>query len=184
MATTGSDHDDTALARFAAGDPAEDVFECAVPALTGMIRGYLMWFGARNEAVEDLAQEALVRVYLHRGRRNGTSVPALRGWVQALCRNLVIDSARCARTEPVTVVPARPEGSMRDVRRHLEQCIVELREPDATVFRLRYDLGWAPSRIAQLFGWKVRNCELVLARAKATVGLCLRRKGYDIKAGS
>ena len=170
---------ETALERFAGGCLEEDTFEAAVPEISRLIRGYLAWARVGQDAIEDLAQEAIVRVYLRREDRRGTTVASLRAWLRVICRNLALSAH--ARKTPVPVeddFESESADDRLDLRDALRHCIDGLREPDRTVFRLRFLNGLSTREIAELQGWKVRNCEHVLARARASLERALRREGY------
>jgi RNA polymerase sigma factor (sigma-70 family) len=111
---------------------------------------------------------------------------SFRGWLRVLCRNLVADGAREARplAGPVLAETCVEAGEELGIREALQACIDRLREPDRTVFKLRYDSGWTTAGIAELFGWKQRNCELVLARARESLSRCLRQAGCGLQTGS
>jgi RNA polymerase sigma factor (sigma-70 family) len=170
---------DDAFEKLAAGETSEAIFEAAVPVLAGAIRGYLAWFGVRGESLEDLAQEAMVRVYINRVRRRGSNVPSMRRWIQTVCRNLVVDSARGTNTDPAADWPEAETPDHSELCASMKGCLAVLKEPDATVFRLRYELGWSTREIASLFGWRPRNCELILARARKRMAACLRQRGFE-----
>jgi RNA polymerase sigma factor (sigma-70 family) len=172
-----------ALEQFAAGDPSEACFEAVLPELARLVRGYLTWCGVRGEEIEDLAQEATVRIYTARHRRRGRGIPSLRAWIRTICRNLAV-SARSRREAPRNPEPIDFPVARLDLREALDLGIERLREPDRTVFRMRYELEWTTREIADLHGWKMRNCEYVLARARDALARWLTREGFGgLEAG-
>ncbi len=171
-----------ALHRFAAGDSTEEAFEAAVPELARLIRGYLYFARVPRDELEDLAQDAIVRVYTKRSDRTGTTEASLRAWLRTICRNLALN----ARARPDPPPPASDEtrpADRLDLREALDTCLARLREPDRTVFRLRHLRELTTHEIAELYGWKLRNTEYVLARARESMQRHLRREGYDRARG-
>lgn len=172
------DPSDSPLERFAAGDMSPQAFDAALPELARLVRGYLAFARVHRDQLEDLAQEAMIRVYTRRQDRTGTSVASLRAWLRVICRNLALSSRPRMEPPPPTAVAETPHHDL-DLRDALRHCIAALREPDQTVFRLRYLRDLATREIAELYGWKVRNCEHVLARARQSLSSSLRREGYE-----
>ena len=158
----------------------EAAFEAAVPELARLLRGYLTWAGVPAARIEDLAQDAMIRVYLRRESRNGRDLASLKAWMRVICRNLAAND-RAKKGAPV--VPAaeseNPVGDW-DLREALDRCLECLREPDRSVFRLRYEREFTTREIAELYGWKMRNCEHVQARARKSMERLLRQQGYDL----
>jgi len=197
---SGREEADAALARLAAGDGSEAAFETALGELARLVRGYLVFEGVDPDDLEDLAQEAIVRAYTARHRRRGDTVASLRAWLRVICRNL----SRSARGRekrgtrpgpagpreraPSTLAAATPASGpppsvepaeVLDLREALRTCLGRLREPDRTVVALRYLRELDTREIAELYGWKRRNCEHVLARARGSLERQLRREGFE-----
>ena len=114
-----------AFEQFARGNHAESVFEAALPEVARLIRGYLIWHGVYGENVEDVAQDVLVKVYIHKGQKKARSQAATRAWLKTICRNAAIDKRRTH-----TVVHALPEDVSQtgnpngaDLVEALEHCI-------------------------------------------------------------
>ena len=169
---------DAARDERSAGLDSDEAFDAAVPTLARLVRGYLTFARVSPDDLEDLAQEAILRLYLSKGKRSGRTVASLRAWLRVVCRNLALD-ARPKRTVTVEAEPYATPHEQLDLRQAIETGIDLLREPDGTVFRLRHVRGLDNREIAELYGWKVRNCEHVLARARATLERYLRRQGYE-----
>lgn len=171
-----------ALERFAAGAMDDATFEAAIPALARLIRAYLVRLGIRAQNLEDVAQEVMIRVHIYRHRRKGTTMASLKWWLQTICRHMAIDYGTAPAAEPETRLEAEAPGTSPcpELPEALEHCLSKMREPDATVLRVRHDLQWSCADIAELFGWQKRNCERILARARAALIECLRSRGIEI----
>lgn len=171
-----------ALERFASGATDDHTFEAALPVLARMIRAYLVRLGIRAHNLEDVAQEVIIRVHIYRHRRRGTTMASLKWWLHTICRHMAIDHCAAVAFEPdsLAAAAARTSSAPPDLPEALEHCISKLREPDATIFRVRHDLQWSCADIAAMFGWQKRNCERILARARAALIECLRGKGIEI----
>lgn len=172
------DKADEAFERFATGDMTEEAFEAAVPQLSRLVRGYLAWARVHSGDLEDLAQEAMVRAYTCREDRTGRTGASLRSWLRVMCRNLALNSRVRRAPSPPPRDSETPHHDW-DLRDALEFCMKKLREPDRTVFRLRHLRELSTREIAELYGWKVRNCEHVLARARQSLMTRLKREGYE-----
>lgn len=178
----GNGEASSALRRFAAGDATEEAFEAAVPDLARLIRGYLYFARVPRDELEDLAQDAIVRVYTKRSDRTGTTEASLRAWLRTICRNLALNARVRPEPPPPEIDHEHPEDRL-DLREALQTCLARLREPDRTVFRLRHVREFTTHEIAELYGWKLRNTEYVLARARESLQRHLRREGYDRAPG-
>ena len=168
-----------ALKKLSAGDYDESVFEAAFPEVVRLVRGYLAWYGAGEDVLEECSQEVVVRVHVSRESRKGGNVASFKWWLRMICRNLMVDRARRAAIRKAN----RPERSQQtsdpEVLEALEHCMRGLQEPDGTILRIRHLCEWSTPEIAELYGWTRRYCEKILARARQAMLGCMAAQGYE-----
>jgi RNA polymerase sigma factor (sigma-70 family) len=147
-----------------------------------------------REAVSDVAQEAFVTAY---GRldeyRPGTNFPA---WLATITRNLALNHrtrylrklAFEKRYQAEVGELLRPAveslggTSTADVLPALRQCVEEMSAPARDVVRQFY-FGKRPTRtISDAYGRPESWARVVLHRARAALGDCLKRKGILTRA--
>jgi RNA polymerase sigma-70 factor (ECF subfamily) len=165
------DADDLALmARVARGDEAayRILSRRHVPAMLGLARRIL---GNAADA-EDVAQEAMLRVWTHAPRWQ--PLAAFRTWLTRIVVNLCLDRKRKAQWvdldqagEIPDPAPDAGEAAERNERdRQVSQAIGTLPDRQRTAIMLTYGDGMSNAEVAEVMGTTVSAVETLLVRAK------------------
>jgi RNA polymerase sigma factor (sigma-70 family) len=195
-----------AFKKFVNGDDGDAAFEAALPELGRQIKKYLVYYGVRGENLEEIAQEAVVRVYINRDSLSGKGAAAVLAWIRTVCRNLKADhfrrgirtTAGWVLTRPandmggkspagdrsVNVPPLESVPSLNDdpeLREILELCINNLPERKRAMLELRYLLDLPTRDITGLFQRGLRLVQSELKSARESLADCLRHHGYNIE---
>lgn len=200
-----------AFKKFVNGDDGDAAFEAALPELARQVKKFLIYYGIRGENLEEIAQEAVVRVYIHRASLSGKGTAAVLAWIRTVCRNLQADHFRQGlrtsggrdRSPTASTSGKMPGGhgsgnmvasgnklplesvpSLNDdpeLREILEICINKLPERKRAMLELRYLLDLPTSDITSFFQRGVRLVQAELKSARESLADCLRRHGYNIE---
>jgi RNA polymerase sigma-70 factor, ECF subfamily len=164
------DSDEALMARVARGDePAyRALTRRHLPAMLGLARRIL---GNAADA-EDVAQEAMLRVWTHAPRWQ--PLAAFRTWLTRVVVNLCLDRKRRARWVPleaagelVDPAPGATESAEQDERaRMLTRAIAELPVRQRTAIVLTYSEGMSNAQVADILGTSVSAVETLLVRGK------------------
>ena len=164
------DSDEALMARVARGDePAYRMLTRRhVPAMLGLARRIL---GNAADA-EDVAQEAMLRVWTHAPRWQ--PLAAFRTWLTRVVVNLCLDRKRRApwvgleaAGELVDPSPGAGEAAEQDEReRRLAAAIGELPARQRTAIVLTYSEGMSNAQVAEILDTTVSAIETLLIRGK------------------
>ena len=164
------DSDEALMARVAKGDQAAFrlLARRHLPAMAGLARRIL---GNAAEA-EDVAQEAMVRVWTHAPRWQ--PLAAFRTWLTRVVVNLCLDRKRRAPMlgledagEVVDPTPGAGEQAETDERdRLLAAAIESLPTRQRTAIVLTYREGMSNAQVADSLGTSVSAVETLLVRGK------------------
>ena len=164
------DSDEALMARVARGD--EQAFRQLarrhLPPMAGLARRIL---GNAAEA-EDVAQEAMLRVWTHAPRWQ--PLAAFRTWLTRVVVNLCLDRKRRAQWvdleaagEIVDPAPGAGERAESDEReRFLAAAIAKLPERQRTAIVLTYNKGLSNAEVAEALDTSVSAVETLLVRGK------------------
>lgn len=164
------DSDEALMARVARGD--EPAFRTLtrrhLPAMLGLARRIL---GNAADA-EDVAQEAMFRVWTHAPRWQPLAL--FRTWLTRVVVNLCLDRKRRAAWvaleaagEIVDPTPGATEQAERDERDRLVAAVVaELPARQRTAIVLTYGEGMSNAQVAEILDTSVSAVETLLVRAK------------------
>jgi RNA polymerase sigma-70 factor (ECF subfamily) len=164
------DSDEALMARVARGD--ERAFRTLsarhVPAMLGLARRIL---GNAADA-EDVAQEAMLRVWTHAPRWQ--PLAAFRTWLTRITVNLCLDRKRRApwvaleaAGEIIDPAPGAGEKAEHDERERLVQAaIAELPARQRTAIVLTYGDGMSNAQVAEILDTSVSAVETLLVRGK------------------
>lgn len=133
-----------------------------------------------RDAAEDIAQEAMVRLYAH---EVSGPVEGLRAWAFKTATHLVRDRYRVTRNrmrllEENPVVPEAPEDAQRTLERGEERArarraLEELPERDREMLLLRYE-GFSYKEIAEAVDVAATSVGTLLARAERRFAEAIR----------
>ena len=164
------DSDEALMALVARGDePAyRALTRRHLPAMLGLARRIL---GNAADA-EDVAQEAMLRVWTHAPRWQ--PLAAFRTWLTRVVVNLCLDRKRRARWvaleaagELVAPAPGATETAEHDEREQLlAVAIAELPARQRTAIVLTYSEGMSNAQVADILGTSVSAVETLLVRGK------------------
>ncbi|MBS0248427.1 MAG: RNA polymerase sigma factor [Proteobacteria bacterium] len=158
------------MARVAQGDEAafRTLSRRHVPAMLGLARRIL---GNAADA-EDVAQEAMLRVWTHAPRWQ--PLAAFRTWLTRIVVNLCLDRKRRAAwvdldeageiADPAPDAGEAAESNERD--RMVQQAIGQLPVRQRTAIMLTYGDGMSNAEVAEVMGTTVSAVETLLVRAK------------------
>ncbi len=164
------DSDEALMARVARGDePAfRDLSRRHLPAMLGLARRIL---GNAADA-EDVAQEAMLRVWTHAPRWQPLAL--FRTWLTRVVVNLCLDRKRRApwvaldaAGELVDPAPGIVEKAEHDERERLvAAAIAELPARQRTAIVLTYGEGMSNAQVAEILDTSVSAIETLLVRGK------------------
>ncbi len=164
------DSDEALMARIARGD--EPAFRALagrhLPVMLGLARRIL---GNAADA-EDVAQEAMLRVWTHAPRWQPLAL--FRTWLTRVVVNLCLDRKRRApwvaldaAGEIVDPAPGAGETAQRDERdRMVAAAIAELPARQRAAIVLTYGDGMSNAQVADILGTSVSAVETLLVRGK------------------
>jgi len=176
------DSDEALMARVAQGDQRafRELSRRHVPVMLGVARRIL---GNAAEA-EDVAQEAMLRVWTHAPRWQPLAL--FRTWLSRVVVNLCLDRKRKARwveleaagelTDPAPLAGEAAEAAERE--RLLAAAIAELPERQRAAIVLSYTEGMSNAQVAEILDTTVSAVETLLVRGKQN----LRRALADVIA--
>ena len=173
------DSDEALMARVARGDePAyRALTRRHLPAMLGLARRIL---GNAADA-EDVAQEAMLRVWTHAPRWQ--PLAAFRTWLTRVVVNLCLDRKRRARWvaldaagELVDPAPGAAEAAeLGERERMLTLAIAELPARQRAAIVLTYSEGMSNAQVADILGTSVSAVETLLMRGKQNLRVRLVR---------
>ncbi len=169
----------SALSSFADGACDDATVEQAMAQLYRLCGKYLLFFGARGDELDNFAQEAVCRVYIHRQRFCGLGLGRFKAAVRTTCWRIFLDGRRAAAVRP-SREDAKPARVSVDGA--LEACIDGLPENDRVLFELRFRLDLSPGEMARVTGKSVRWVQLRIQAIREQLAARLRREGYDVQA--
>ena len=164
------DSDETLMARVARGDERayRTLARRHLPAMLGLARRIL----ANAADAEDVAQEAMLRVWTHAPRWQ--PLAAFRTWLTRVVVNLCLDRKRRAPwvaleaageiTDPAPSAAERTEADERE--RQLAGAIGELPERQRAAIVLTYGDGMTNAQVAEILDTTVSAVETLLVRGK------------------
>ena len=177
------DSDEALMAQVARGDELayRQLSRRHLPAMLGLARRIL---GNAADA-EDVAQEAMLRVWTHAPRWQ--PLAAFRTWLTRVVVNLCLDRKRRApwvaletAGEIVDPAPGAGEKAEHDEReRQLAAAIAELPARQRTAIVLTYSEGMSNAQVADILGSSVSAVETLLVRGKQTLRARLRVSDED-----
>jgi RNA polymerase sigma-70 factor, ECF subfamily len=174
------DSDEALMARVARGD--EPAFRALarrhLPVMAGLARRIL---GNAADA-EDVAQEAMLRVWLHAPRWQPLAL--FRTWLTRVVVNLCLDRKRRApwveleaAGDIVDPAPGASEQAERSEReRQIAEAIAKLPDRQRVAIVLTYSEGMSNGQVAEALGTSVSAVETLLVRGKQN----LRRALNDV----
>lgn len=177
------DSDEALMARVARGDePAyRQLTRRHLPAMLGLARRIL---GNAADA-EDVAQEAMLRVWTHAPRWQ--PLAAFRTWLTRVVVNLCLDRKRRAQwvevdaagdiVDPAPTASEAAEHSERE--RLLARAIAELPARQRTAIVLTYSEGMSNAQVAEILDTTVSAVETLLVRGKQNLRARLRVTDED-----
>jgi RNA polymerase sigma-70 factor (ECF subfamily) len=142
-----------------------------------------------REAVADVAQEAFVTAYTKLGQYEyGTNFSA---WISSIARNLALNQrTRYMRKQAfvkdyqtqvdeliLPAVESISKSMAQEAFPALRQCVEELGSPAQDVVRKFYFNSCSTRDISQGFGRPEAWARLILHRARALLGACMKKKG-------
>jgi RNA polymerase sigma-70 factor, ECF subfamily len=152
-----------------------DAFEALCARYGELLRRHLLRMLRDADAVEDVLQETLLRVWTHAGQWDGRG--ALRGWLFRIATNLALNHVRALRRRPQQPLVLPPDPSEADEepavpgwmvdtislgpgealelaerRDLLRRLVAELPEEKREVLRLIHDAQMEISEVAQTLG--------------------------------
>ena len=164
------DSDEALMARVARGDELayRQLSRRHLPAMLGLARRIL---GNAADA-EDVAQEAMLRVWTHAPRWQ--PLAAFRTWLTRVVVNLCLDRKRRAQWvgleaagEIVDPAPGAGDKAEHDEREQLlAVAIAELPARQRTAIVLSYSEGMSNAQVADILGTSVSAVETLLVRGK------------------
>ena len=164
------DSDEALMLRVARGDePAYRMLTRRhLPAMLGLARRIL----GNTADAEDVAQEAMLRVWTHAPRWQ--PLAAFRTWLTRVVVNLCLDRKRRARWvaleaagELVDPAPGAAETAEHDEReQQLAVAIAELPARQRAAIVLTYSEGMSNAQVADILGTSVSAVETLLVRGK------------------
>jgi RNA polymerase sigma-70 factor, ECF subfamily len=174
------DNDEALMARVAKGDQGafRELARRHVPVMLGVARRIL---GNAAEA-EDVAQEAMLRVWTHAPRWQ--PLAQFRTWLSRVVVNLCLDRKRKAAwveleaagemADPAPLADDSAETAERE--RLLAAAIAQLPERQRTAIVLSYTEGMSNAEVAEILNTTVSAVETLLVRGKQN----LRRALADV----
>jgi RNA polymerase sigma-70 factor (ECF subfamily) len=174
------DSDEALMARVAKGDQGafRELARRHVPVMLGVARRIL---GNAAEA-EDVAQEAMLRVWTHAPRWQPLAL--FRTWLSRVVVNLCLDRKRKAAwveleaageiADPAPLAGDATEAAERE--RLLAAAIAQLPERQRTAIVLSYTEGMSNAQVAEILDTTVSAVETLLVRGKQN----LRRALSDV----
>lgn len=129
---------------------------------------YLLSLTRERQQAKDLTQETFLRAMSRADILQEMEKAACRAWLYKTARNLFIDQARRQRHERELLAQSPPEveASIEEDSLWVDECLGQLPEQDAALFRLRYLEGHAASDLARRFGLPAATVRTRLARAR------------------
>ena len=174
------DSDEALMARVARGDePAYRILvRRHLAAMAGLARRIL----ANSADAEDVAQEAMLRVWTHAPRWQ--PLAAFRTWLTRVVVNLCLDRKRRAPwvaleaageiADPAPNVTEKAETDERD--RRVSAAIAELPARQRTAIVLTYSEGMTNAEVAEILDTSVSAVETLLVRGKQNLRARLRNE--------
>jgi len=172
------DSDEALMGRVARGDERayRNLVQRHLPAMLGLARRIL---GNAAEA-EDVAQEAMLRVWTHAPRWQ--PLAAFRTWLTRVTVNLCLDRKRRApwveleaAGEIVDPAPGAGEQAESDEReRAVTTAIQQLPDRQRAAIVLTYSEGMSNAQAAEILGTSVSALETLLVRGKQNLRRALR----------
>jgi RNA polymerase sigma-70 factor (ECF subfamily) len=169
---------------IAAVDQADEADRTGpLEAATRRVRRYLRFLGCERAVVDDLVQETMLAA----AGSFASRVPPL-AWLLVTARNcLLMHLRRSGRRREVAdldrlherwIEDARDDGG--DAQREaLDSCLQQVGDRARQVVELRYRDGLARGVIAERLGLGVEGVKSLLARTRAALGDCIRRRLGD-----
>jgi len=173
------DSDEALMARVAKGDQAAFrlLARRHLPAMVGLARRIL---GNAAEA-EDVAQEAMLRVWTHAPRWQ--PLAAFKTWLTRVVVNLCLDRKRRAPmvdleaagevADPAPSAGEQAEAAERE--RMLAAAIQQLPDRQRSAILLTYSEGMSNAQVADILGTTVSAVETLLVRGKQNLRRALGR---------
>lgn len=170
--------DEELMALIATGDRAafQRLAARSLPFALRLARGFV-----RNDAdAEDLAQEAMLRVWINAARWRPTA--PFRAWLYRMVVNLSLNRLRRAPFSALDDVgdPADPGLDAlagleaREEKHRIDEAIAALPERQRTAIVLTYQEGFSNSETAVVLDSTVSGVEALLARARQTLRKALK----------
>jgi RNA polymerase sigma factor (sigma-70 family) len=155
----------------------------AVAAALASVRRYLRFLGCPPDEIGDLAHDALL-AGLARWRPELLPVP----WLLATARNLLRAHLRAQRRRRELADVARLDAAFHEqggddaaaaLARAVEQCVAALPARSRTVLAMRYGEDVPRDVIAARVGLSAEGVKSLLARVRAALAECVRRRNGD-----
>jgi RNA polymerase sigma-70 factor, ECF subfamily len=170
----------------------EEAFAGIVERWWGRLIGFFRGRSLGEEDAEDLAQETLVKLYLTKDTLSFDTGQALKPFLFTIARNTAIQEWRHRKSEPGIVpindaieTPA-PAGALSpDLVADLLECVGSLPEMEHTYIQLcgKHGLGTlSHNEIAEVLGKWPAEMTRLSQRARISLRICLKRKGYHCEA--
>lgn len=166
-----------------------DLYRRIIDACESPVRLVLARVLPEGASVEDVAQETFVTAFAKlRDYRTGTDFMA---WIQSVARNLALNERRrwlrkesllrryraSIEEEVAPVLDALPGKMEADALGALRACVSQLQEHARGVVEAFYFEDLSSGRIAERFRRPASWVFVVLHRARAAIGQCLKNKG-------
>jgi RNA polymerase sigma-70 factor, ECF subfamily len=167
-------------------------------ALTALVRHYQrpvyalcarLLVGRRAEAVDDVTQEAFIRICRGLGRFTPEGKARLTTWILTVatrtCLNALRDARRAAALAPATAAEAAPDDPEqaaldREQRRRVEAAMAALPEEMRAVLVLRAYHDFDYDEIAAALGLEIGTVKSRLGRARAALREALIDEEHEV----
>jgi RNA polymerase sigma-70 factor (ECF subfamily) len=166
----GALSDEALMARVQAGD--ERAFDELVARHMSPVTRFAYRMTHDMDDAQDVAQEALTRIWQHAARWEGNRV-RFTTWLYRIAQNLCIDAHRRGRRltsldeSAIVADGAAGDGAESDERtRALAAAVLELPESQRTALALCYFEGFSNVQAAEVLDLSVEALESLLARAR------------------
>lgn len=159
-----------------------DTFEAFCAQTEGPLFGYVLGLVQNRPEAEDIAQEALLRLY--RAARSGAVKQTPRAYLFSIAHNLAIDHHRRGRTA-VLPTAAAPEAADRRVeqsllREQVDKALAALPESHRSAIMLREFGELSYAEIAATLGTTLDQVKVWIYRARKRLAQLLDRDGQYV----
>jgi RNA polymerase sigma-70 factor (ECF subfamily) len=176
--------DEQILARFLEGE--EEAFEELVRRHESGLRNVAFGFVRDRALAEDVVQDAFIRAYQKASTIRSSG--SIRGWLYRVAINRAQDELRrikrkreVAMEETLDPTDSRPDVSgesvaiSRELQKHLNQALGDMRNDYRTPLVLREVQGMTYTEIAELLGWPLGTVQTRIHRGRVELRANLKK---------